>query len=158
MAVSEAMSVVSTLTLTQPEADALIALAKHRVDATAWDYPDLGGGVSVPLVSADGREQFLLDIRRGRIDLAKGTYQNRGRQAIVLVRLDFGGAPHQNPDGKDVESPHLHLYREGYGDKWAVPVPSESFGNMTDPWQALQDFMRYCNVVNPPVIRIGLFI
>jgi len=149
---------MSDLTLTQPEADTLIALTKHRVDATAWDYPDLGGGVSVPLVSADGREQFLLDIRRGRIDLAKGTYQNRGRQAIVLVRIDFGGAPHRNPDGKEVGSPHLHLYREGYGDKWAVPVPSENFKNMTDPWQALQDFMRYCNVVNPPVIRIGLFI
>lgn len=79
--------------LTQAEADALIAMAKHRVDGTEWDYPDLGGAVSIPLVSANRREQFVLDLRRGRIDLAKGTYQNRGRQVVVLVRLDFGGAP-----------------------------------------------------------------
>jgi hypothetical protein len=148
---------MAALTLTQSEADALIALAKHRADPTVWDYPDLGGGLSVPLVSADRREQFFLDLRRGRIDLAKGTYQNRGRQVIVLVRLDFGGAPHRNPDGEEIGSPHLHVYREGYGDKWAIPVPTDLFENLSDPWRTLEDFMRYCNVVEPPTIRRGLF-
>ena len=73
----------------------------------------------------DGREEFLLDIRRARIDLAKGTYQNRGREVVILARLDFGGAPHRNPDGEEIGSPHIHLYREGFGDKWAFPIPSE---------------------------------
>ncbi len=73
---------------------------------------------------------------------------------VVLVRLDFGGAPHSNPDGVEMGSPHLHLYREGYGDKWAVPVPGDRFA---DRWRLLDDFMRYCNVVEPPVIRRGLF-
>lgn len=149
---------MAELTLTQSEADALIVLAKHRADPTVWDYPDLGGGLSIPLVSADRREQFFLDLRRGRIDLAKGTYQNRGRQVIVLVRLDFGGAPHRNPDGEEVGSPHLHLYREGYGDKWAIPVPTNIFESLSDPWRTLEDFMRYCNVVEPPTIRRGLFV
>lgn len=148
---------MADLSLTQSEAEALIAMAKHRVDNAEWDYPDLGGGISVPLVSADRREQFVLDIRRGRIDLAKGTYQNRGRQVVVLVRLDFGGAPHRNPDGEEVGSPHLHLYRGGYGDKWAVPVPTDRFANLGDPWRTLDDFMQYCNIVDPPVIRRGLF-
>ena len=148
---------MAELTLTQSEADALIALAKLRADPAVWDYPDLGGGLSVPLVSADRREQFYLDLRRGRIDLTKGTYQNRGRQVIVLVRLDFGGAPHRNPDGEEVGSPHLHVYREGYGDKWAMPVPTDFFKNLSDPWRTLEDFMRYCNVVEPPTIRRGLF-
>jgi len=143
---------MADLNLTQAEADALIALAKHRVDRTEWDYPDLGGEVSIPLVSADRREQFVLDLRRGRIDLAKGTYQNRGRQVVVLVRLDFGGAPHRNPG-----SPHLHLYREGFGDKWAVPAPGGYFRDLANPWQTLDDFMLYCNVVEPPNIRRGLF-
>lgn len=145
------------INLTQAEADALIAMAKHRVDNVESDYPDLGGGISVPLVSADRREQFVLDLRRGRIDLGRGTYQNRGRQVVVLVRLDFGGAPHRNPDGEEIASPHLHLYREGYGDKWAVPVPGDRFEDVRDPWRTLNDFMRYCNVVEPPVIRRGLF-
>ncbi|MGH8467941.1 MAG: DUF6978 family protein [Gammaproteobacteria bacterium] len=109
------------------------------------------------MASADRRELFVLDLRRGRIDLAKGTYQNRGRQVVVLVRLDFGGSPHRNPDGEEIGSPHLHLYREGYGDKWAVPVPSDRFSNVGNPWQTLDDFMRYCNVVEPPAIQRGLF-
>jgi len=148
---------MAELNLTQAEADALIAMAKHRVDPSEWDYPDLGGGISIPLASTDRREQFVLDVRRGRIDLGKGTYQNRGRQVVVLVRLDFGGAPHRNPDGVELGSPHLHLYREGYGDKWAVPIPGDRFVDLNDRWQLLQDFMRYCNVVEPPIIRRGLF-
>lgn len=148
---------MSELDLTQAEADALIALAKHRLDVTEWDYPDLGGAVSIPLVSADRREQFLLDLRRGRIDLARGTYQNRGRQVIVLVRLDFGGAPHRNPDGEEIRSPHLHVYREGYGDKWAVPVPGDQFADLENTWKTLEDFMRFCNIAEPPFFRRGLF-
>lgn len=143
--------------LTQAEGDALIAMAKYRVDMTEWNYPDLGGVISVPLFSADRRENFLLDVRRGRIDLAKGTYQNRGRQVVVLVRLDFGGAPHRNPDGEEIDSPHLHLYREGFGDKWAIPVPGDVFGDVTDQWRTLQDFMQYCNIAEIPLIRRGLF-
>jgi hypothetical protein len=63
---------MADINLTQAEADALIALAKQRVDMREWDYPDLGRAISIPMVSADRREQFLLDLRRGRIDLAKG--------------------------------------------------------------------------------------
>lgn len=148
---------MAELNLTQAEADALIALAKHRVDGTEWDYPDFGGAISIPLVSTDRREQFVLDLRRGRIDLTKGTYQNRGRQVVVLVRLDFGGAPHRNPDGGEIDSPHLHLYREGFGDKWAVPAPASQFRDVSDPWQTLNEFMRYCHVIEPPNIRRGLF-
>ena len=142
--------------LTQPEADALLALEKRRVDATEWDYP-VPGTISIPLVSTDRREPFILDLRRGRIDLAKGAYQNRGRQVVVLARLDFGSAPHRNTDGKEIGSPHLHLYREGFGDKWAFPVPKDRFADMDDRWQTLQDFMRFCNVVEPPDIRRVLF-
>lgn len=143
--------------LTQAVADALIALEKRRVDAQGWDYPDFGGRITIPLVSVDRREQFLLDLRRSGLDLAKGTYQNRGRLVVVLVRLDFGGSPHRNPDGNRIESPHIHLYREGYGDKWAFPVPGEKFQNLSDAWQTLEDFMAYCNIVERPAIRRSLF-
>lgn len=142
---------------TQAEADALIAVAKCRIDKKEWDYPYGGGGISVPLVSIDRTERFMLDVYRSRIDLAKGTYQNRGRQVVVLARLDFGGRPHRKPDQAYVGSPHLHQFREGYGDKWAFPVPSERFADVNDAWRTLQDFMRYCNIIVPPVIRRGLF-
>jgi hypothetical protein len=143
--------------LTQAEADALLALEKHRVDDERWRLPDLGGGISVPLASPDGAEAFHLDIARGRINLAKGTYQSRARATVILARLDFGGAPHRNPDDQEIAAPHLHLYREGYGDKWAVPVPVDRFPSTADSWQTLMDFPRYCNVTRPPHFERGLF-
>ena len=148
---------MSEINLTQAEANALIASGKCRVDDARHNYPGLGGSISIPLVSSDKRENFLLDISRGRIDLLKGKYQNRSRQVIILVRLDFGGQPHRNPDGEEVPSPHLHIYREGYGDKWAVPVPTDRFPNISDLWQTLGDFMKFCNIVEPPLIDRGLF-
>ncbi len=143
--------------LTQAEADALIALEKRRVGEEEWRYPDLGGAITISLVSTDRREPFLLDLRRSRIDLAKNTYQNRGRQTVVLVRLDLGARPNRNPDGEEIGSPHLHLYREGFGDRWAYAPPTDRFTDLEDPWRTLQDFMQFCRVVESPVIRRGLF-
>lgn len=143
--------------LSQTEADVLIAMEKRRVDKNQWNYPAFGEQVTIPLVSTDGREAFLLDLHRARINLTKGTYQNRSRQVVVLVRLDFGGAPHRNPDGEEIGSSHLHLYREGFGDKWAFPVPSDRFSDVENSWQTLQDFMRFCHIVEPPIIQKGLF-
>lgn len=149
---------MSDASLTQAEADALLAIEKRRADEDERDFPGAGGMIAVPLVSTDGRERFHLDLRRGRINIGKGTYQNRGRQVVSLARLDCGGAPHRNPDGKEVGSPHLHLYREGFGDKFAFPVPSDHFRNLDDAWLTLEDFMQFCNIVHPPIIRRGLFI
>ncbi|OGQ51845.1 MAG: hypothetical protein A3J24_03765 [Deltaproteobacteria bacterium RIFCSPLOWO2_02_FULL_53_8] len=148
---------MAEIILTQAEADALISREKRRIDDKRWDYPGLGGSISIPLVSSDKRENFLLDIGRGKIDLLKGTYQNRCRQVIVLVRLDFGGQPHRNPDDEEISSPHLHIYRDGYGDKWAMPIPADKFVNVSNPWQTLEDFMRFCNIIEPPLIDRGLF-
>lgn len=99
----------------------------------------------MPLYSPDRRENFWLDLNRGRIDLKKVKMQNRGRQVVALVRLDLGGPPHRNPDGKEIAARHLHLYREGFGDKWAFPLPADKFGTPADVWEAFQDFLRYCN-------------
>jgi len=148
---------VSDLNLAQSDADALLALEKHKVDNTVHEYPILGGPLKVPLISRDRREEFLLDVYQNQINLAKGTYQNRARRVVILARLDFGGAPHRNPDDEEIPCPHLHLYREGFGDKWAVPVPPEAFPSIADRWQTLQDFLRYVNVTDPPDFRRSLF-
>jgi hypothetical protein len=148
---------MAEINLTQSEADALIAIEKRRVNDDRWNYPSLGGAISISLISADKRENFHLDIRKGRIDLLKGTYQNRARQIIVLVRMDFGGQPHRNPDGKEIPSPHLHIYKEGFGDKWALPVTTDKFPNVSNLWKLLNDFMEFCNIKEPPIIEKGLF-
>ena len=43
-------------------------------------------------------------------------------------------------------------------DKWASPVPSNRFADLDDLWRTLEDFRRFCNIVEPPVIQRGLFI
>jgi len=58
--------------LTQAEADALIAMEKHRIDGRRYLFPYQDENLSIPLHSVDKREHFLLDISRGRIDLQKG--------------------------------------------------------------------------------------
>ena len=143
--------------LSQAEATALLAIEKHRTGAGVWRLPFAGGGIVVPLVSADGSESFHLDISRGRINLAKGKFQNRARTTVVLARIDIGGAPHRNPDDEEIACPHLHLYREGYGDRWAHALPPDIFANPSDHWQTLMDFMRYCNVTRTPEFDRGLF-
>ncbi len=143
--------------LTQAEADALIAMEKHRANDERHNFPMGGQSLILPLHSPDKREVFLLDLSRARIDLAKIKMQNRARQVVVLVRLDLAGAPHRNPDDVEVPCPHLHLYREGYGDKWAMPLPVAHFPVPSDVWNTLARFMGYCNITQPPHIERGLF-
>ena len=89
--------------------------------------------------------------------LGKGTYQNRARGVAILARLDFGGAPDRNPDDEEIPCPHLHLYREGYGARWTMPLPAERFSNAGDHWLLLLEFMRFVNITVPPDIRRDLF-
>jgi len=143
--------------LPQALADHFLSLEKHRVDETLHNLPDDSGGrLILHLRSNDEREDFLLDLWRGGINLKKGRYQNRARKTIILARLDFEGAPHRNPDDKEIPCPHLHVYREGYGDKWAYPLPA-IFSDVDDKWKLLRDFMDYCNIVRPPLFNRGLF-
>ena len=144
--------------ITQTEADALMALEKVRTGDEVCYYLFQGESVRVPLASSDGREQFTLDVSRGHIEMLRVKHQTRARQVIILVRLDLGGPPHHNPDGQEVACPHLHVYREGYGDKWAVAVPPDRFPDVGDLWQTLHDFMSYCNVTRPPLFQKRLFV
>jgi hypothetical protein len=144
------------ISLTQAEADALIALEKHRIDDNSRNFPSAGESVSIPLTSSDRKENFMLDISRSQINLARGKYQNRGRKIIVLVRIDFGGPPHRNPDGKDILCPHIHIYREGFADKWAYPLPSDIFTDIT-PSKIYENFIKYCNITLPPKMEKGLW-
>ncbi|MGC2298048.1 MAG: hypothetical protein WA476_04540 [Acidobacteriaceae bacterium] len=148
---------MADIDLTQDEADKLIAMEKRAIDDRTWDFPGPAGQIMVPLTSTDKRENFMLDVTRSGIKLAKATYQNRARVAIILYRLDIDGAPHRNPDGQEVSCPHLHRYREGYGDKWAVPAPMDRFPDTTDLLSTLDAFMKHCNITEPPTIQKTLF-
>jgi hypothetical protein len=140
----------------QDEADALIQMPKYRINNDTWHFPGRGRSINIPLQSEDKRNNFLLDLWRSRLELHKITYQNRSHQVIILVRLDLTGKPHKNPDDEILTGPHIHIYQEGYADKWAYPVSSDSFSDLTDQWQTLKDFMTYCNIVKEPNIIAGI--
>jgi len=134
--------------LTQSEADMLISIAKKLLIKGTVVFPSSGDYGKLELSSLDGREEFVVDMnRRGQIRLTKCTYQERYRKDIILLRLDIDGPNHTNPDGTELPCPHLHIYREGFEDKWAVPLPT-NFTNISDLVNTLLEFLRYCNVVN----------
>jgi len=57
----------------------------------------------------------------------------------------------------EVPCPHLHIYREGFGDKWAIAAPTDRYVNTADLFSTFEAFMQHCNVTNRPRIHKGLF-
>jgi hypothetical protein len=148
---------MADINLTQDEADRLMAMEKRAVDQKEWLFPVAGHRIAIPLTSLDKRESFTLDVTRAQIKITKATFQNRARTAIILLRLDLDGPPHRNPDGTEIPCPHLHTYREGYGDKWAIPAPPATYANTADLFTTVVVFMQQCNITDPPKIQKGLF-
>ena len=85
----------------------------------------------------------MLDVYRSRRNIRKVRFQLRYRRDIVLARL-CTAVSHGNPDGSVIRFPHLHLYREGYLDKWAHEISS----GLDSPASALEHF---CTVISLPV-------
>lgn len=134
--------------LTQKEAESLLNLLKIPTE--------IQGGLDfdhtkklIKLKSVDEREEFLLNITPSRYEIEKITYQTRARKSIILARLDINGPPHRNPDDTDVPCPHIHIYKEGFADKWAYPLP-ESFSECDTLWDFLDEFCRFCNISQNP--------
>lgn len=93
------------------------------------------------------------------------------RKAYVLRRLDIDGATHTNPEvenvslpllekynGMEISSPHLHLYVEGFGEKWAAPAELFLTLEGKDLYKIMEEFFRYCNAKKMPKIIKSLFI
>lgn len=143
--------------LSQAEADALLGAAKRFVSPRVIRLAP-GADATHDLVGThDGADEtFLLDLWRGVKKAAKLKYQTRGRKVIVLARIDIAGAPHTNPDGTRIDGTHLHVYREGYDDRWAFPLEAQRFTDPADPETALLDFCRFCNIVDAPTVQVPL--
>lgn len=143
--------------LSQQEADLLLSMEKRRLSDDDVVWPSLGGKAVVALSSLDGREEFMLDVTKTSVKLSKLTLQNRARTTVILARLEIDGSPHRNPDDVELPCPHFHLYREGFGDRWAFPVPSEHFRDLSSHMTTVEDFMRFCHIVEAQRFSGGLF-
>lgn len=142
--------------ISQSAADHLFRMKKKRAKFDWVRWPDLGKKVAVDLLSLDEKESFILDVGRSYVELTRLILQTRAKITVILARLDIDGAPHRNPDDTELPCPHLHLYREGYNDKWAIAPPPQHFGNLNDRKQIVSDFMRFCSIVEPPEFREDL--
>lgn len=129
--------------LTQKEASQLIAMKKlFLVDGSIVLNESFNNHFD--LISENKEEHFILDLRQGRIELKKIRYQNRYDETIPLVRFESIGI-HENPDGEIIKGAHLHIFREGYADKFAIPAP-ENFMELDDILHTLKRFCEYCNI------------
>lgn len=143
----------STVMLTQTEADDLLELVKILIEQRAVALPQMGEQKQFGLKDDNtGKIKFTVDMQRKNLNAYKITYQTRAR-GVILLRLDTHGAPHPNPDDTEVPCPHLHVYKEGYGDSWAYPLSEHIITDTNDLVQVLIDFLVYNNVKNVPEIR-----
>ncbi len=141
------------MSLTQQEADFLIRLQKKFESDDLLILGNTSLNYERTLVSLDGREKFSLDVWRGSLNLKKYKLQNRTRSVEILVRVDIHGAPHKNPDGMIIPCPHIHIYREKYGDKWAYPLSNYKFRDPDNIIVTFEDFAKICNIVKYPDVQ-----
>ena len=142
--------------LTQAEADYLIDLEKQFTGDDLLVFDAGMFRIVRELISLDGREKFQFDAQRGSLVLKKFTFQERARVIVPLVRLDVGTTlRHRNPDDTLVTGSHIHVYREGYDVKFAVPLVGFPF-HFQDPDNVVttfEDFARYCHITRLPHIQ-----
>jgi hypothetical protein len=111
---------------------------------------------SKKIISISTKESFLFDFYRGSFELSKYTFNKRYRQTIILLRYDNGGR-HTNPDGVLFEGPHVHFYREGYNDKFALPVFEIGVAVVDSLEIVLKKILDFCNVKRFPTIEVPMF-
>jgi len=133
---------MNNVMLTQQEAEKLIAIKKLFV-SNGTIILNESFNQTIPLISENKQEHFLLDLKQGRIDLNKLRYQNRYDEVIQLVRFESKGV-HENPDGEIIKGAHIHIYKEGYGDKFAISA--KEFESPEDVLKTLVKFCEFCNI------------
>ena len=144
------------MSITQQEFDHLIAFEKAFDEADMLILGPPPASWSREMTAPSTRDKFILDFRRGGFEISKYSYNKRYRQTIIMVRY-CSSVRHTNPDGVTFDGPHVHLFREGYDDKFAFPVSDigVTVGEGMDV--VLMKLLRYCNVTGVPAIEVGLF-
>lgn len=149
--------------LTNEEAQKLLEMGKkiwqkgNLLDVYPFEFPE-DDSVRYDMKSLDRRYSFLLQIRQ-KLDHTKITFHFQENQRFIgLLRIDFNGPPHQNPEvvnesvpdwlakyqGRCIEGSHVHYYVQGYRSlAWACPLKADGFPVKT--MQGIQDFDRALN-------------
>ena len=136
--------------LKQQDFERLLKLPKKFLTTDKLEISIAPSSWTRKVISIDNEYEFLLDFYRGRYDLTRFTINKRYKTNIVLLRFDSGGT-HKNPDGKIIRGAHIHLYKEGYEDKFAYPV--SDFGILESDIgieKVFTKLLNFCNFVEMP--------
>jgi hypothetical protein len=131
--------------LSQAEFDFLMGLEKEFEDKSTIVLGPPPLQWSRKLTSTTTNDTFSLDFYRGTFKIQKYTYNHRYKQTLVIFRFDSFGV-HTNPDGGKVTGFHIHVYKEGFGDKFAYPASDFGIEETDSMVVILQKFLVYCKV------------
>lgn len=141
--------------LTQSEFDQLVHIEKIFKENSSLTLGPAPIKWTRDIISSDRKETFLLDFIRGSLEIKKYTYNKRYRQSIVLLRICSTGR-HSNPQilgGECFNGPHVHVYKEGYGDKVAYSINTIGINDGFTMDGALKALLDYFNVIAQPSIQ-----
>ena len=136
--------------LTQEEATDLLELLKKCVSSSI-SLPKQGGREDISVVSTEREsEKFIISVNRRNKRVNKVSYVARYKKGdVVLLRLDVGvTSPHVNPEllgGEILTGPHLHIYREGFEERYAIPFDIKNDDLITN----FLAFLKRFNVLAP---------
>lgn len=129
--------------LTQAEADALLNLIKtvFRKDTFFWKSDERYD--ERVIADTDSSLEFVLSLKRNCFEVRLNFRTKKNN--VILARVDSQNQ-HHNPDGSIIRGPHLHLYKEGFGEKYAEPI---SWYDHQSPINTLANFLSVINTHFP---------
>lgn len=134
--------------LSQTDADLLLAKPKYIYEGneflqTHTIYIEKDFDVRLNLSSEDRENTFLLRIQRSQKNSLKITLHHQDDETrFCLLRIDYNGASHTNPEtiketvpakfkpfaGMILNCNHIHYHVEGYPTaSWAIPLEKDDF-------------------------------
>lgn len=137
--------------LTQEEAERLLSMLKKSLIEYLM-LPQKGDKVEFDVCGDNKKDLFSINIFRGKINGNKINYNARIKSnGIMLLELHINATNrHINPDGTIITGSHWHIYKEGFGNRYAFPADDIEDNNFV---QNTINFLDEFNVIEKPVIH-----
>ena len=143
--------------ITQEEADELLQMLKSCV-STFLNLPSIGNREQFELTAINNKsKRFMVSVNRANKFVEKISFTALYKEKnIRLLRLDINPTQkHTNPiqlGGEELIGTHLHIYKEGFHDKYAIPF------DVTNPQleKIFFSFLEQFNVIKIPPIRVQI--
>ncbi len=131
--------------LDQAMADGLIATRKVFIDKKPLTVNRPYNEQKELRSERDPYEVFYLNITQTAIEFGRYFTVTRFFQTPLVRACLDPDAVHPNPDGTKIKGAHIHLYRQGYKDRFAYPLSEKGFTN-TEIVPFLKEFLKFCNI------------